>query len=276
MQHDTFIPTLLGNDLKNLWQAIHQQPTDALCAQLRAGDLPEAGSPLRDILLELLENGDSDTLDAQVFCIDHADSDLLFKNLIRLLFALALHGGMPRAEQLLAGRLLAESKGISQEVQDRSGGYPQGSINSAVWVTGASMRDALGWLGHYFMTKKMVKEQFVVQNRRTLMTLAIMSHYPYLVFPDMVRMAALEEQLGQTEDAITHYEAVTLDAQASIDWYREHPDAAPDDQDRIALRFVALAWDALDQLRGSSEGQAQIALIEQIMARKTVASPKSD
>jgi hypothetical protein len=262
-----FSTVFLSDDLELYWQDLIRHETDALLEKLK--NPPEKHRLLFQVMKELFEQGQSETLTTTHLSIHGQDHDLLFKNLTRLLFATALNGQYPQIEKELAFYLSEASFNIAEEVKKEANGYPNGSIAALVWVIGSSMRDGMGDLTQYFEMKGFTEDQLWVHNMRTVITLHIMGHYPHMVFPDMVKLAQLEEKKGQHKAALATYEAVTMDAQDNIGWFLEEVNEAPDEDEKIALQWAIHAYEGMTRLTSTSY-LAQIQEIQGILHRQKV------
>jgi hypothetical protein len=141
------------------------------------------------------------------------DGDCLgeLSELFRIVLALEYYRKAPQYESQIAYTLLECVRNAAIDIEKKSNNYPTNSINAKVWMDGAGLRNLAGELSEYFKRKCDDKNELDALFLRAKFTLAIMSHYPGTVGPDMIAVALKYEALGNKEKAKDFYTPVRLD-----------------------------------------------------------------
>jgi hypothetical protein len=283
MQQDKIITDFLNNEFSQIWSLIINNQTDTLIDTLipkketktlfeklfsRKKESAES-TDLHLIINDLFTSGESKTLQAQEFRVMNSESDKLFKNLTRLLFAVSLSGKHSDLERIIQHKLHQSTRTISDEINTKSNGYPLNSINAQVWLCGAGMRAGYTYLLHYYKIKGLVKEQLFVARMKTTITLSIMGHYKDMVGPDMIAVAELEEKINSAEVALDHYKAVIADFEDETEFFMENPEEAPNDAEREILSSLLKSYQNVDRLENTDRFEMNINQLNTILNRQS-------
>lgn len=280
MQKDEIIDDFLNNQHRPIWNSIIHNDISSLKHQFPLKNnnwsfLSKTQSLFKteiledsfiNIISELFNIGESSTLEKQKFKIMVEKSDELFKNLVRLLFAIALNGNLKDLETIVRKKVINSTSEIAEEIRIKADGYPQKPINGLVWMCGASMRVAFDYLVYYYKKIGMLENQIYVQKMKTIITLNIMGHYKNLVGPDMIKIATLEEEKGLIEDAISRYNAIILDFECELEYFYDESDAQLNEEDVFTLDSLLKSYKNINRLKGENKYEKKIKFIENLLA----------
>lgn len=281
MENDTTIEGLLHHETNDNWQLIKENQIEALLLKLPSAPknrwiklfkrreplLPS--EPLHAIFYELFIQNGNKTLDSTTFSVIDQSSLELFLDLIRLLFSLAINGHYKQAEEQISNKLIQSSVNLSDEIEKKSNNYPANPINGQVWMGGAFLRTSFDYLAYYYRKTGDLDRELTIEKKRTRITLNIMSHYQALVFPDMLRIAVLEEQLNENEKALSRYRAVVADFEAdnSLEDLIRDETELPDEELLVIYKAVITAYESRNRLEERIADTGTIAALKAVLAR---------
>jgi len=142
------------------------------------------------------------------FDVDFLDQ---LKELFRILSVLKDYSKASELEELIALTLLECIRDGADYIEQNANDYPRNSINGKVWMDGAGLRNIAQELSSYFDHNGDDQHSLDTVLFKAKVTLAIMSHYPDLVGPDMLAIAFRHEKMGDTEKAKQFFNPVILD-----------------------------------------------------------------
>ncbi len=274
MKEDEVIKEFLNNELKDIWKLIIDNNIDMIqknvnkqmsIIQSVANILSSKknNNTLFTILKELFENNTSQTLENQLFRVTDSNSEELFRNLTRLLFAIEINGNYPQIADFLQHLLYKSTEVIAEEIKNKTGKSP---INAQVWFGGAEMRAAFSYLGYYYEKKNLLNAKLWVWKQRTKITVNIMEHYKNLVGSDVLEVALLEEKLNLLSEAQAHYEAFIAYCQEDFKWFIENTKEVPIEEEYEVFKILLLAYEGIDRVTKVSQIN-NIELIKQMLSR---------
>lgn len=281
MENDAIIEELLYRDTNDNWELIKENQIETLLFNLLAApktrwikllkrtESPSFNEPLHAILHELFTQNESKTLDNTTFSVMDQPSLELFRDLIRLLFSLTINGHYKQAEEQIRNKLIRSSFSLSDEIEKKSNNYPANPINGQVWIGGAFLRASFDYLAHYYKKTGDLDRELTIEKQRTRITLNIMSHYQALVFPDMLRIAVLEEQLSEHEKALSRYRAVVADFEADniLEDVVHDETELPDEELLVIYKTVLTAYESRNRLEKRIADTDTIAALKAVLAR---------
>lgn len=267
------IQTFLDTDDKELWNLILENKIEEAKAVLPREDNPL----LYEIVSELFTGEKSRTLTDYDFITLKEGNSILFKDMVRLVFALDVNGNYDNLRLQVGDKLFDVIPDIVQNVKEQSKGYPRNPMNALVWSEGAGFRSSLNALIYYYRLKEDNTDtlHFLIMNR-TQITLSIMGHYRHLVGPDMIESAKIKEQLGNTEAALSFYRAVEADFKSELQWFVDTPEAGPNEEDVVSLESLKQALLAIDRLSGTDQYSRLCEQIDEVLSREHIEIPDFD
>ncbi len=257
---------LFDTDDKQLWDLILENKTDELLSLLPRED----GDTLDDILQELFSEGKSDTLDQYDFVTIKEGNATLFRDLIRLIFALDINGNHEAVRHLVADKLSDTLPDIVENIQQVTKGYPMQKVSDVVIAETATIRASLNTLSYYYRLKEDLEALHFAIVLRTKITLAIMRNYKNVLGHDMVEAAKVKEQMGDTEAALGFYNVVRDNLKNELHWFVESPEMGPSEEDVVMLQSLKEAYASIDRLGGTSQFAETCLLIDEILGREYV------
>ena len=238
--------------------------------------LSEKDSTLDKIVLELFTEGKSNILSDIDFITLKEENSLLFKDLVRLIFALDVNGNHDDLRLQVGDKLFDVIPDIVKNIKEQSKGYPRNPMNALVWSEGAGFRSSLNALIYYYKLKDNTDTlHFLIMNR-TQITLSIMGHYRHLVGPDMIESAKIKEKLGDTDAALSFYKAVEADFKGELRWFMDTPEAGPNEEDVVSLESLKQALESIDRLSGANQYTELCTQIDEVLSREHVEIPDFD
>ncbi|MDR3058309.1 MAG: hypothetical protein LBU84_09245, partial [Prevotella sp.] len=144
------IKPFFNTDDKQIWDLILENKIDELLAVLPT----EENSLTNQVLTELFTEGKSNLLDAYDFVTVKAGTSPLFRNLIRLVFALEINGNYEEVKEALINKLFDLVPDMVEKLQSDAHGYPVRRVNELVITEAASIRMSLNTLAYYFREKE--------------------------------------------------------------------------------------------------------------------------
>jgi len=228
------------------------------------------------IITELFNNEGSETLDSLDLVTFKEENSLIFKDLVRAIFALDINGEYDKIRLDIVDKLFEAVPEIVKNIKDHAQGYPRTPINALVWSEAAGYRSSLNALIYYYKLKEDTDTlHFLIMNR-TQITLAIMGHYKHLVGPDMLEAARMKEQLGDNDAALSFYKAVDSDFRSELGWFENTPEAGPNEEDVVTLESLKTALQGIDRISGTNDYSAVCLTIDEVLAREHVEIPDFD
>ncbi len=265
------IQSFFDTDDKELWNLILDNKIEEIKV-LR----PEEDNFLYHIVKQLFAEGKSEALTQYDFVTLKDENSVLFKNLVRLIFALDVNGNYDNLRLQVDDKLFEVIPDIVKNIKEQSAGYPRNPMNALVWAEGAGFRSSLNALIYYYRLKENIDTlHFLIMNR-TQITLSIMGHYRNLVGPDMLESADIKEKLGQTDAALSFYKAIQGDFKNELKWFLDTPEAGPNEEDVISLESLKKALQSIDRLSGTNEYTEICSQIDEVLSREHVEIPDFD
>ncbi|MFV0328549.1 MAG: hypothetical protein ACK5KL_01805 [Dysgonomonas sp.] len=260
------IKPFFNTDDKQIWDLILENKIDELLAVLPT----EENSLTNQVLTELFTEGKSNLLDAYDFVTVKAGTSPLFRNLIRLVFALEINGNYEEVKEALINKLFDLVPDMVEKLQSDAHGYPVRRVNELVITEAASIRMSLNTLAYYFREKEDVDGLHFAIVMRTKLTLSIMSNYKNVLGHDMIEAAKIKEQVGESEAALVFYNAARENLKNELHWFVESPEMGPSEDDEIMLKSLKEAYLSIDRLKDTSEFTETCALIDEILSREYI------
>lgn len=155
-------------------------------------------------------------------------------------------------------------------IRQQANGYPKGPISGEVWFAGYRMIGLAMALTRHFKSTGWLGHEHNASGLWAKATLAVCSHYHYMVGPAMLAYADCLERLEEPAEAIERYAAVVADFTfLPGEWEQEDAGPVGDDRDAIeCLRLAAGRLLALDPHRSDAgELHSLILRIDAIFAR---------
>jgi hypothetical protein len=182
------------------------------------------------------------------FDVDFLDQ---LKELFRILSVLKDYSKASEFEEPIALTLLECIRDGADYIEQNASDYPRNSINGQVWMAGAGLRSIAQELMAYFDHKEDDLHSLDTVLLKAKITLAIMSHYPDLVGPDMLAIASRHEKMGDTEQAKQFLKPLILDFTSLVQGIKEGlSDPDPDllYQDIPVTESLIMAMEGLQRL----------------------------
>jgi len=197
-----------------------------------------------------------------------------FNELIRLLVAIHLNDHFKANERVLLKGILEILDYLVKDLADSAGGYPNNPINGLVWFGGMWLRICCDSLAFYCDMREDLTGKIRALENKCQVTLSIMSHYPHLVGPDMVRAAEAHEMAGNFPRAKQMYSAVIADLQWIADDIEDLDEEDAKSMHIYSLDALANAYKGVMGIDKSDAFAAQLnnteAIIQQIKNRPDV------
>jgi len=251
---------------KQIWDCILENRMDDLLSLLST----EEDNTLNTIIRELLTDGQSNTLEEYNLLIINEKTNALFRDLERLIFALDINGNYEAIREKVVDRLFAVIPDIVEKIQKETFGYPNIRIDDRIITESAAMRASLNNLVVYYQLKEDVDAQHFTIVMRTKLTLALMRNYKNIVGHDMIEAARIKEAVGETEAALTFYNAARENLKGELHWFIESPEMGPSEDDVVILVSLKEAYLSIDRLNGTSEFTETCAIIDEVLGREYI------
>lgn len=259
------VQNFLDENNKQLWDLIIQDEINILLESLPIEDIV-----LSNILKELFSEGESETLTSSDFSIIKDENSILYKNLVKLLFSLKINGGFDDINKLIEDKLFDGLPSFIEKVQNEVIGYPMRRVHESILTEAATIRASLIQLIYLFRETDDIENLHSAIMMRTKITLAIMANHKHILGYDMVEAAKIKEQIGDTEAALSFYNAATDNLKGELHWFKESPDMGPNEDDTIMLQALKESYISIDRLKNISESEKVCALIDEILTREYV------
>ncbi|MDR0823645.1 MAG: hypothetical protein LBN74_01010 [Prevotella sp.] len=260
------IAPFFNTDDRQIWNLILENKIDELLTALPA----EQDSLTNRVLAELFTEGKSDTLYTYDFVTVKESNSILFRNLIRLIFALDINGNHEAVKEAVIAKLFDSVPDMVEKLQSDAHGYPVRRVSELVVTEAASVRMSLNTLAYYFREKEDVDDLHFAIVMRTKLTLSIMSNYKNVVGRDMIEAAKIKEQIGENEAALVFYNAAVENLKNELHWFVESPEMGPSEDDTIMLKSLKEAYLSIDRLNNTSEFTDVSSLIDEILSREYI------
>lgn len=259
------VQNFLDENNKQLWDLIIQDEINILLESLPIEDIV-----LSNILKELFSEGESETFTSSDFSIIKEGNSILYKNLVKLLFSLKINGGFDDINKLIEDKLFDGLPSFIEKVQNEVIGYPMRRVHESILTEAATIRASLIQLIYLFRETDDIENLHSAIMMRTKITLAIMANHKHILGYDMVEAAKIKEQIGDTETALSFYNAATDNLKGELHWFKESPDMGPNEDDTIMLQALKESYISIDRLKNISESEKVCALIDEILTREYV------
>ncbi|MDR1883159.1 MAG: hypothetical protein LBR26_10335 [Prevotella sp.] len=259
------IKPFFETDDKEIWDLIIENKTDDLLAVLPREKKDRA---LDVIIKDLLSTGKSETLETCDFVKIEAGKNALFRDLVRLVFALDMNGNYEYPRLVLVDRLFDVIPGMVEQIRKESDGYPARRIDDAILMEGAALRTSLMSLIYYYRQKDDTDALHFLIVMRSKITLAIMGGYKNILGHDMIESAQIKEKTGEKEAALSFYNLVKENLKGELHWFVESPETGANEDDAVMLRALKEAYISIDRLKDSSEFEKVCAVIDEVLGRE--------
>lgn len=259
------IQNFLDDNNKQIWNLILEDDISGLLNALSTD-----GGILNQILKELFAEGKSETLDTYDFSIIKEGNGTLFRNLVRLIFALNLNGNHEEINKTVQDKLFEDLPSFLEKVQNEAAGYPMRRVHEVVLSEAADIRASLISLIYYYRETGDIDGLHSAIMMRTKITLALMANHKHILGYDMVEAAKIKEQIGETEAALSFYNAARDNLNGELHWFMESPEIGPNEDDVIMLQALKESYLAIDRLRNITESEKACVLIDEILSREYI------
>lgn len=251
-------------DDKEIWDLIIENRIDNLLAALPR----EEDNALDTIIKELLSTGKSETFETYDFIKIEEGKNALFRDLVRLVFALDINGNFEEARLGLVDRMFDIIPAMVEQIQKESTGYPMRRVDETILVEGSTLRGALMSFVYYYRWKDDTDALHFVIVMRSKITLAIMSNYKNVLGHDMIESAQIKEKVGERDAALSFYNLVKENLKGELHWFVESPEMGANEDDAVMLHALREAYASIDRLKGTSEFEKVCAVIDEVLSRE--------
>jgi hypothetical protein len=252
-------------DDKEIWDLIIENKIDDLLAALPR---EEDNNTLDAIIKELLSTGKSETLEIYDFIKIGEGKNALFRDLVRLVFALDINGNFEEVRLVLVDRMFDVIPAMVEQIQKESDGYPMRRIDETILVEGSTLRAALMSFVYYYRRKDDMEALHFVIVMRSKITLAIMSNYKNVLGHDMIESAQIKEKVGERDVALSFYNLVKENLKGELHWFVESSGMGANEEDTVMLRALREAYVSIDRLKGTSEFEKVCVVIDEVLSRE--------
>lgn len=251
-------------DDKEIWDLIIENRIDDLLAALPR----EEDNTLDTIIKELLSTGKSETFETYDFIKIEEGNNALFRDLVRLVFALDINGNFEEVRLVLVDRMFDVIPVMVEQIQKESAGYPMRRVDETILVEGSTLRAALMSFVYYYRLKDDTEALHFVIVMRSKITLAIMSNYKNVLGHDMIESAQIKEKVGERDAALSFYNLVKENLKGELHWFVESPEMGANEDDTVMLRALREAYASIDRLKDTSEFEKVCAVIDEVLSRE--------
>lgn len=267
------IQSFFDTDDKQVWDLILENKISDLLAILPR---ETEDTTLDKIIGELFSVGNSDTLNNCDLSAIKEDNGNILRALARLIMALDINGNYEEILHNVETKVLMAVPDVVRKIQTEAAGYPRKPISALVWAEGAAIRAALNGLAYYYKEKEDSEHLHFAVMLRTQVTLAIMGHYKNIVGPDMIDAAQVKEKIGETDAALSFYNAVKKDFIGELNYFRSNPELGINEDDIIIFQSLKSALVAIDRLCDNNEHNEICGYIDEVLSREFVEEPDFD
>ncbi len=251
-------------DDKEIWDLIIENRIDDLLAALPR----EEDNTLDTIIKELLSTGKSEKFETYDFIKIEEGNNALFRDLVRLVFALDINGNFEEVRLVLVDRMFDVIPVMVEQIQKESAGYPMRRVDETILVEGSTLRAALMSFVYYYRLKDDTEALHFVIVMRSKITLAIMSNYKNVLGHDMIESAQIKEKVGERDAALSFYNLVKENLKGELHWFVESPEMGANEDDTVMLRALREAYASIDRLKDTSEFEKVCAVIDEVLSRE--------
>lgn len=251
-------------DDKEIWDLIIENRIDDLLTALPR----EEDNILDTIIKELLSTGKSETFETYDFIKIEEGNNALFRDLVRLVFALDINGNFEEVRLVLVDRMFDVIPVMVEQIQKESAGYPMRRVDETILVEGSTLRAALMSFVYYYRLKDDTEALHFVIVMRSKITLAIMSNYKNVLGHDMIESAQIKEKVGERDAALSFYNLVKENLKGELHWFVESPEMGANEDDTVMLRALREAYASIDRLKDTSEFEKVCAVIDEVLSRE--------
>lgn len=259
------VQNFLEDDNKTIWNLILEDNIDS-----RSESLPTEDITLSRIIQELFAKKKSETLDSFDFSIIKEGNSDLFRNLVKLFFALNINGNYNDIEKIIENKLFEGLPSFIEKVQNEVAGYPMRKVDESVLAEAATIRTSLMSLIYLYREIDDIENLHAATMIRTKITLAIMANHKHILGYDMVEAAKIKELIGESDTALSFYNAARDNLKGELHWFIESPEIGPNEDDVIMLQALKESYLSIDRLRNVSESERACTLIDEILSREYV------
>lgn len=260
------VKPLFNTDNKQIWDLILDNKIDETLIALSADEI----SLTNQMFAELLTAGKSNILNTYDFVTVQEGTSVLFRNLIRLIFALDINENHEEVKETVINRIFDFIPSMVEKLQSDAQGYPMRRVDELVITEAASIRMSLNTLIYYFRQKRDLEGLHFAIAMRTKLTLSIMGNYKNVVAHDMIESAKVKEQVGEIEAALVFYNAARENLKNELHWFVESPEMGPNEDDVTMLQSLKEAYLSIDRLKNTSEFVDTCSLIDEILSREYI------
>lgn len=253
------IKSFFETDEEHIWNLIAENNIDDLLPALPR----ENNIPLDTIIKELLSSPKSELLDSYNFALTE-ENIVLFRNLIRLIFALELNGNYENSRLAIAEKLFSVIPNMIETIQKEAAT----GIGESILNKGAMLRTSLINLIYYYRQTEDLDALHAAIMQRSMITLAIMSNYKNVLGHDMIESAQIKEQIGDKEAALGFYNLVKDRLKGELHWFVESPEMGANEEDTVMLQALKEAFISIDRLNKTSEFEKACIIIDEILSRE--------
>ncbi|WP_029906625.1 hypothetical protein [Prevotella sp. 10(H)] len=252
---------------KQLWDLIIENNTDEVLAILPREHTEDENLDL--IIKELLATGKSEVLESFDFVKIEEGNSALFRNLVRLLFALDINGNYEETRLVIADKLFDSLPDMVEQIQKEATGYPMTRRVDELTISEAvGLRASLINLIYYYRLKDDIEALHFVTILRSKITLAILGNYKNVVGHDMIESAQIKEKVGETDTALTFYNLVKDNLKGELHWFIESPEMGANEDDTVMLKALREAFSSIDRLKSTADFERECAIIDEILSRE--------
>ena len=259
------VQNFLEDDNKLIWNLILEDNINTLLESLPTEDID-----LSKILQEFFTGKESETLDSSDLSIIKEGNSILFRNLVKLIFALNINGNYNDVERTVENKLFEGLPSFIEKAQNEVAGYPMRKVDESILAEAATIRTSLMSLIYFYRETDDIESLHSAIMMRTKITLAIMANHKHILGYDMVEAARIKEQIGETDMALSFYNAARDNLKGELHWFIESPEMGPNEDDAIMLQALKESYLSIDRLKNISESEKVCTVIDEILSREYV------
>ncbi|MFV0419038.1 MAG: hypothetical protein ACK5KT_09950 [Dysgonomonas sp.] len=259
------VQNFLEDDNKLIWNLILEDKVDTLLESSFTEDID-----LSKILQEFFAKKRSETLDSYDFSVIKEGNSTFFRNLVKLIFALNINGNHNDLEKIIENKLFEGLPSFIEKVQNEVAGYPMRKVDEGILAEAATVRTSLMSLIYFYRETDDIENLHSAIMMRTKITLVIMANHKHILGYDMVEAARIKEQMGETDMALSFYNAARDNLKGELHWFLESPEIGPNEDDVVMLQALKESLLSIDRLRNISESEKTCAIIDEILSREYV------
>lgn len=259
------VQNFLEDDNKSIWNLILEDNINTLLESSPTEDID-----LSKILQELFTEKKSESLDSYDFSVIKEGNSILYRNLVKLIFALNINGNHNDLEKIIENKLFEGLPSFIEKVQNDVAGYPMRKVDESILAEAAAIRMSLISLIYFYRETDGIESLHSAIMMRTKITLVIMANHKHILGYDMVEAARIKEQIGETDTALSFYNAAKDNLKGELHWFLESPEIGPNEDDVVMLQALKESFLSIDRLRNISESEKTCAVIDEILSREYI------